>query len=242
MQNFSSLPTVFHITHWKAGSQWVSAVLKAFAEERMITPKVKSAHFLEDAIVPGMIYPTVYVSREQFESVHVPENHIKFIVIRDLRDTIVSHYFSLTVSHAVITDTIARSRARLSDLSLEEGILHAIKTVGKQSAEIQSSWVNSGELFIKYENLVANEYEAFKQIADYCQIEVEENYFHHVIFYNSFEARSGRQKGEEDVQSHFRKGIVGDWRNYFTDKIKADFKQRYGDILIATGYEKDYDW
>jgi len=40
----------------------------------------------------------------------------------------------------------------------------------------------------------------------------------------------------------FRKGQIGDWRNYFTEEHKQAFKEVKGDILIRLGYEKDCDW
>jgi hypothetical protein len=42
--------------------------------------------------------------------------------------------------------------------------------------------------------------------------------------------------------SHYRKGQAGDWVNYFTEGHKDEFKRRYGDLLIKTGYETDYNW
>jgi lipopolysaccharide transport system ATP-binding protein len=59
---------------------------------------------------------------------------------------------------------------------------------------------------------------------------------------NSFKNRAGRKPGEEDVTSHYRKGVSGDWQNHFTDNIKAAFKEKFGQILIDTGYEKDMNW
>ena len=44
------------------------------------------------------------------------------------------------------------------------------------------------------------------------------------------------------MTAHQRKGIAGDWRNHFSDELKGDFKERWGDLLIATGYERDLDW
>ena len=40
----------------------------------------------------------------------------------------------------------------------------------------------------------------------------------------------------------YRKGIVGDWRNHFTEDHRRVFKQVAGDLLIRLGYEKDTDW
>ncbi|MBK8050880.1 MAG: sulfotransferase domain-containing protein [Anaerolineales bacterium] len=64
-----------------------------------------------------------------------------------------------------------------------------------------------------------------------------------IIACNAFEHHaSGRQAGEEDVHHHYRKGVVGDWRNYFTPQVTAAFRARYGALLIQLGYEKDNNW
>jgi hypothetical protein len=58
-----------------------------------------------------------------------------------------------------------------------------------------------------------------------------------------FASRSGgRAPGEEDPQAHYRKGQPGDWRNHFGSAHKAAFKERFGDLLIQLGYERDLDW
>ena len=46
----------------------------------------------------------------------------------------------------------------------------------------------------------------------------------------------------EDKTSHFRKGIVGDYQNYFTELHRSICKFFIGDDLIRLGYEKDYSW
>lgn len=59
----------------------------------------------------------------------------------------------------------------------------------------------------------------------------------------SFKALSkGREVGQENIKSHYRKGQAGDWRNYFNEEHKTCFKDRYGDLLIQLGYEKDSNW
>ncbi len=64
-----------------------------------------------------------------------------------------------------------------------------------------------------------------------------------IVERNSFERRSGgRAPGEEDVRHHYRKGIPGDWRSHFTPRVTAAFKDRYGDLPVALGYESSPDW
>lgn len=52
----------------------------------------------------------------------------------------------------------------------------------------------------------------------------------------------GRKPGLEDVNSHYRMGISGDYKNYFDNDIKMYFKDKYGDVLIKLGYERNNDW
>jgi hypothetical protein len=55
-----------------------------------------------------------------------------------------------------------------------------------------------------------------------------------------FEKKTGgRKAGETDVESHYRKGVAGDWINHFTEKHVAYFNDRFGDVLLRTGYESE---
>jgi hypothetical protein len=64
-----------------------------------------------------------------------------------------------------------------------------------------------------------------------------------ILWRNSFNRRSGgRLHGEEDQRNHYRKGVSGDWRNYFTPKVKDAFKERYAGLLSRLGYEADENW
>jgi hypothetical protein len=237
----SSNPTVFHITHWKAGSQWVKAVLTAAQPDRIVPQKLYVAHVLVDPIKAGMIYPGVYLSREQFNAVAIPHASMKFVVVRDLRDTLISWYFSLRMSHSV-NERVQKYRERLSSLDFAQGLVYLMETRLQDVARIQMSWINSDELILRYEDLLASQEENFGRILTHCQIELQKDKLHGIITANSFEVITGRNKGEEDITSHYRKGIAGDWKNYFDKDIKAEFRERFGNVLIQTGYEVDNNW
>lgn len=60
---------------------------------------------------------------------------------------------------------------------------------------------------------------------------------------HSFAAKTnGRPVGTEDVASHYRKGVAGDWINHFDAGHKAYFNERYGELLVRLGYESSLDW
>ncbi len=111
------------------------------------------------------------------------------------------------------------------------------------NATIQRSWAGTTDPLIHYEDLLADDLGILERLLlGHCRIRVSPEALRKVIVANRFEARSGRKRGDEDAGSHERKGVAGDWRNYFTDKLAKDFKALYGDLLIATGYEPNDRW
>ena len=48
--------------------------------------------------------------------------------------------------------------------------------------------------------------------------------------------------GAEDPNHHYRKGVPGDWKTYFSPALAGLFKEQYGDLLIKLGYENNLDW
>lgn len=52
----------------------------------------------------------------------------------------------------------------------------------------------------------------------------------------------GRPPGSVNQNHRYRKGIAGDWRNYFTAALIAEFKKRCNAGLLKLGYETDPDW
>ena len=70
----SGPPTLFHITHQKAGSQWILAVLEDLVPERIIKPQLFNRQFFEEFVSKGSVYPTLYITREDFGLIDVPPN------------------------------------------------------------------------------------------------------------------------------------------------------------------------
>jgi hypothetical protein len=46
----------------------------------------------------------------------------------------------------------------------------------------------------------------------------------------------GRNPGEENRDSFFRKGVPGDWRRHFGDAVAAEFREQAGTWLDRFGY------
>ncbi len=243
MNSIAAPTTIFHVTQYKAGSQWIYHILLKCASDRIVEPKLWAKQFLKDPIIVGGIYPTVYVTKRMFDRTKKPENARHFVVLRDLRDTAVSAYFSLKLSHPAM-GSAEKIRCKLNSRDLEDGLLWILKNWLPINAKICSSWVESDEHWIRYEDLLLNDSLILEEVLlKKCLFDVEVETFRQAVSSCRFESLSqGRKRGDEDASSHVRKGIAGDWRNYFTPKVKKFFKQRYGDLLVQSGYEKNDQW
>lgn len=235
--------TIAHVTHWKAGSQWVYRILDELAPERVVTPEVDGAHW-RPPLRAGAIYPTIYLGRDAFDAVAGAAEARAFVVVRDLRDTLVSWYYSLRESHVVDSPIVAESRAALRPLDEPQGLLWTLEHVLPRSAHVQASWLGAPAPIVRYEDLLERDVEVLEPILlGHAGIRATRRRFRDVVEAHRFERLSGgRRPGEEDVSHHYRKGIAGDWRARFTPAVTAAFKARYGDLLVATGYEKDTAW
>jgi lipopolysaccharide transport system ATP-binding protein len=236
-------PPVFHVTHWKAGSQWIHKILRQCVPERIVAPRLGEAQVRHYAIQRGRVYPTVYMTKEDLAKV-APLDAKLFVVIRDLRDTLVSAYFSIKYSHPMVNDEIVALRRKLLELDQEAGFLHLLDDWLPQCARIQLSWIEAGEPVLKYEDLLEDDLELLKSaLIQKCGLPVSPEDLRKAILDNRFESLTrGRKRGAEEILAHERKGVAGDWRNHFTERIKAAFKARHGGVLVAAGYEKDLCW
>lgn len=267
------LPTLFHVTHYKAGSQWVREILKYACPERFIPQEYLSTQITRRMLIPGKVYAAVYLPRAELTRYAAPHRYdhllhptkgflrdnyrhfvteqrpVKaFVVLRDLRDTLVSLYFSRRYSHPLLDARQEKLRRYLEQHTLEEGLLRLLQIDCPIIAEIQRSWNHQqtwrGQpvLHVRYEDLIEEPYELFHQIITFCEIDIDRPALDAIVGANLFRNATGRQPGEEDVHAHLRKGIAGDWKNVFTPTVAAAVKQQYGSLLVETGYEKNMDW
>ena len=91
-----------------------------------------------------------------------------------------------------------------------------------------------------FEDLIGpRQFEVFRNLFAHCDIDMPDGMLRELLEDHSFRALSGgRRPGEEDVVSHYRKGIAGDWKNHFTDEHIEKFRAVTNDLATLTGYER----
>ena len=90
---------------------------------------------------------------------------------------------------------------------------------------------------IRYESLLNNFDDTFHYMFDSAGIDFSREIVRTVNSSTDFKSLSGgRQQGDEDINSHFRKGKAGDWKEHFTPKVSSAFFERYDWMGEKLGY------
>ena len=156
----------------------------------------------------------------------------KFIhIIRDGRDGVVSGW------HHIQRDTPEEARKQFPTFA------DYVASFAKQWAEITQigrdfGRRNPGRYFeIRYEELHADPDAHLARLLGFLGVDASPEAIARCRESGSFQRLSGgRAPGEEDKQSHFRKGVAGDWKNYFDDKTLSIFNREAGHLLRELGY------
>ena len=227
-------PAIVHITHWKAGSQWLHKILNWCAPGRVVAPSADADRYLPRHLERGMIYATAYVTKDEFNDSQPADDTRYFVMLRDLRDTLVSLYFSARDSHQLSNPSELDFREALRSVPQEDGLLLlANHPTFKKSISIHRSWLATGIPILKYEDLLEDDEAILEEVLlSHCRLGVSREHLLNAVRGCRFESLTGRPRGKEDIGAHERKGIAGDWKNHFTPRIARNFEQ-YDDVLTA---------
>ena len=240
---------VVHITLAKCGSQWVRDVLcspeavncsgiissgAAFTLTRM------GRFELPKGMFSGPIFN---MNRVEWQGVKSTGDKA-LVVLRDPRDRLISHLFSVLYSHGAEV-SVDFDRSQLTEMKGDsERITRMIGEVA-HLMRFYLTWAIDGAddaYIVRYETLVQDQRIEFGKIIDWLGWQVPGELLNSVIERLSFKTRSGRNPGETDISSHYRRGIAGDWRNHFTRDHGRLWESLYPGFLTSICYEKNNDW
>lgn len=92
-------------------------------------------------------------------------------------------------------------------------------------------------LVVRYEDMKRQQGETMEQLFRFLGVRSDASVIQKVKEATDFKKLKSNQK-----DSFFRKGTLGDWQNYFTEKDKRLFKEQTADLLQELGYAKDRNW
>jgi hypothetical protein len=110
-------------------------------------------------------------------------------------------------------------------------------------SDFVNSWFNKNAPIIRYESLLKDPSKVLAEaINEVCKVRPDMDRLRAISEKYAFKNLTGRNPGDENKLSFLRKGIAGDWKNYFSKEAKWVFNRFAGLELIKLGYETDDKW
>lgn len=214
----------------KSGNTWIAYMLAYVFNTVYDDYDAPGVHPRRDSI---RRYVKGGLAHESFESKlgHVLKTHRKNIdpsgekvvyVVRDPRDVMVSYYFY----------------KKNIELNNEETDFHQF------IVENLSGWIEHVDLrkgrvdsIIRYEDVTENHMKCFSKVCKDFGLKIEPEVIKAADEVFSFKNMSNREKGDGDNSSFYRKGVVGDWKSYFSEADNEYIAEHAGDLMHELGYE-----
>jgi hypothetical protein len=253
-------PLLAYFGHHKAASDWIHNIAKEACQEMELNyvyiHNPRQFDFDLRSFVDREKVDFLTYANADLPDIEGCLDRIRgFHVVRDPRDVTVSAYFSHLHSHSA--DDFPRlvgHRQKLRQTTKEEGLLLELE-FERPNFEKMNRWDYSlpNVLELKMEQLIREPVEHFRRIFGFLGVIDEDGgrlpdkitvdaLADIVDRYDFAKQSGGRRPGQEDPKNHYRKGVPGDWKNYFMAEHKTYFKQNFNDLLVKLGYEQADNW
>lgn len=177
------------------------------------------------------------------------------LVWRDGRDVLISQYYhSLFLNDRGNARLVAKCRSDLGFTNydnISENLITFMEYVYEAKRHPRMSWSEFVDrwadckrcVHVRYEDLRARPVDELKRVVkELSDTSLDDGLAASIVDKHSFERVSGRRVGEADIGSFLRKGVVGDWTNYFNHDACVRFGRYAGNALIKLGYESGNEW
>jgi LPS sulfotransferase NodH len=240
---------------WNRGQDLSPVVLRAVSDFIL----EREARRVGKTII-GDKSPNNTVGGEAVHRLHAvyPDAFLIFIV-RDGRDAVLSHRFqdfvdrtsSLSLADTRLREAFTRQpepfltgqRSLFSETRLRAEALSWVKNLAETEA-LGSSIFGDRYIHLRYEDLLAQPWAELRRLWEFLQVKALGPELESVVvdeMQSNPDAEWQMQK-DRDLAQVLQKGQRGNWRNIFTSRDRAIFKEAAGQTLINWQYEADDHW
>lgn len=236
----------------KSGTTWLERMLSSYPGITPILPYEATIHEMKykssceydfsenmlSRLKGGIFLVKMHSYGSKNNVVTLRSSGVKYCILyRDLRDIAVSQYFYIK------RNPFHPENQEYRNLSVREGIEYFCEVRLDEYVKWIRSWHENRDeddsIIITYEELRYNTVHTFQKILELFELDHSPAKIEQIVELNRASRRKVRGR---NVNPFLRKGIAGDWKNYFDDEIKQLFKEKVGQMLIQLGYEEDYNW
>jgi len=251
-ENYDTLPTdIYVVTYPKCGTQWALSVVNCLKTRKSVergyekrffpwperigleqVNKLKTNARIFKSHAPSGILP--------WRRLH-PETKIIY-VMRNPKDAIVSFHEHTMQPERNNTTTPREFCDYTGDLSnFFELFMKNKLPFGSYFDHVRGWWQLAGAhpkqvLWVYYEDMQKNFEQEIARMATHCGLDHDED----MVRWVSKETSFAKLKEASENAGHFRKGVVGDWKNFLTQSQAEYLDARFEVELAPLGLENKY--
>ena len=244
---------VFMITYPKSGTIWLEEIVRCIVKPNKCSegplmgdagPLFEIANHKKLEATPSPRYIVTHLEPNLIP--YSSNNGAKYIYLaRNPRDVVVSFY------HFMCQTTMGPVSFNF-DGTWDEFVRYFMNgnlPYGSYFDHVLQWWSrndNENVLFLKYEDLKKDLKGEVKIIAEFLGFQFSDEQAEAVAEQCTFQAMKNKSNNTKfskifKQSSHLRKGIVGDWKNHFSDEQLEEFNQLYKSRMDGTGLEFEFD-
>lgn len=150
-----------------------------------------------------------YGAFRSFRNIPNIDKYKIILVLRDPRDILVSHYYSISYSHALVNKNVYKKRKEALKQDINEFVIQHAPRFKKTLQEYSKNlYQRNNVLFLKYEDMIYDLKTWVYRIAEFLDCQMNQN-IHHIIK-NTTQVNAVKK---ENIYSHARKKTPGDYKN-----------------------------
>lgn len=240
----SSHPSILFIAPNKSGSSISATIIsEILLREGLIQldwegyyactePEIKNTHFSGKQFRDLQLPETGFFIGPLRRSIEIPESSpIRVIIqIRDPRDILVSHYYSMTRSHPVLTENYLKRKLEASHKTIDQHVLDEAPRFRQLFTELIRSYFHTNNaLFIRYEEMVESPEEWIKKTMNFLSIPLEKHE-------NTISKLNHHFTQGEGENKHKRQVKPGNFREQLLPETIDALNHEFSEILRTFNY------
>jgi hypothetical protein len=250
------LPIVFGNAMAKSGSHLLAQYLEGIASispfvfiaEHPVRTTTREGRLRSDRrvikdlhrLLPGDIGWGYIPARDPFIQVLTRRDWISYFIYRDPRDKIISHiYFAMDIHPEHAMRDYYHSLPTFEDriAATIEGVPGLIGSIEESYASYRAWFSAPGVVKVRFEDLIRERAKCLEKMVEPL---FDRFLAHHIVMEELIEHLNNAMAPE--LSRTYRSGKTGGWRDHFTPRNVAQFKEVAGELLIEMGYAHDETW
>ena len=247
---------VFIVTYPKAGTNWMRQILHLLSHngEQGEQTSRETVPFLEKEASLGNWATLDYKGNRRYFM-----SHLSYDLMPGIRNSH-AHYIYVARNPKDCAKSLFHFMVSRADMQLQNGwddffeaYVQGLVPYGvwfdHNLAWWQASQQTSNILFVKYEEMQKDLASVVEQVADFIHLPLIPLLRDQVVAQSTFEAMASNTKANwslnaghhRSADKHLRKGVVGDWRNSFSDAQNVRYDALYRQKMAGSGLTFEFE-